>query len=151
MGTRNTIGIFTEVWASTGDRSVIADFEEGFGFEYQVDTAPDRRNMNDVLAKATAVCVDINKYGGALPWNNTITYEAGAHVTASDNRLYRALLQNLNKDPLTNPAEWENAGGLATVYTLTPPAGGDLRTFDPNTATFGQIADVLATLIKDLT
>jgi hypothetical protein len=37
------------------------------------------------------------------------------------------------------------------TYTLTPPTGGDLRTFNPNTATFAHLADVLATLIKDLT
>lgn len=37
------------------------------------------------------------------------------------------------------------------AYSLTPPSGGDLRTFNPNTASLGEIADVLATLIKDLT
>lgn len=151
MGTRNTIGIFAEVWASSGDRSVIGDFEEGFGFVYQVDTAPDRRHMNDVLAKATAVCVDINKYGGSLPWSTSIVYEAGARVVGSDGKLYRATIQNSAKDPVSNPTEWGAGGGVVTTYTLTPPSGGDLRTFNPNTATFGELADVLATLIKDLT
>lgn len=37
------------------------------------------------------------------------------------------------------------------VYNVTDPTGGPLRNFDPNTANVGQIADVLATLIKDLT
>ena len=39
---------------------------------------------------------------------------------------------------------------LGQAYVLTPPSGGDLRTFDPNTTTIGQMARVLATLLKDL-
>jgi len=39
---------------------------------------------------------------------------------------------------------------LGSTYVITAPAGGELRTFDPNTANMGEIADVLATLISDL-
>lgn len=103
---RNDIGLFNEVWAQNGDTAPIADFEEGFGPEYQSTETPDRRNMNDVLAKTTAVCVDVNQYGGALPWNSTITYQPGAHIVGSNNILYQANTANLNKDPLSNPTEW---------------------------------------------
>ncbi len=151
MATRNTIGIFSEVWAGTGDRTEIPDFEEGFGIEYQVDEAPDRRNMNDVLAKATAVCVDVNVNGCYLPWNTGITYVVNARVLGSDSKKYKCIAQNIGNDPISSPTKWSVDIPLEEIYTLTPPVGGDLRTFDPNTANFGEIADVLATLIKDLT
>lgn len=149
MGSRNTIGLFNQVWASSGDRSVITDFEIGFGFEYQVDTAPDRRNMNDVLAKTSAVCVDINRYG-ILPWSSSLIYEVDAYVVGSDGNQYKCLSQNGNNDPVTEDAYWKLFIGLAETYTITPPSGGDLRTFDPNNFTDNQMAAVVATLIKDL-
>ena len=33
-------------------------------------------------------------------------------------------------------------------WSITDPSGGDVYTFNPNTATFGQMADFLATLAK---
>ena len=149
MGVRNSIGIFSQIWAESGDRSIIADFSEGFGFEYQVDTAPDRRNMNDVLAKATAVCSDINKFG-ILPWDSGLVYSVDAFVVGSDGVLYKCLIQNGGQDPTSTVSYWTRFSITDEVYTLTAPSGGDLRTFNPNTATLGEIADVLATLINDL-
>lgn len=36
------------------------------------------------------------------------------------------------------------------AYTVTAPAGGYSRTFDPNTATLGELMDFVATLAKDI-
>jgi len=36
------------------------------------------------------------------------------------------------------------------TYTITDPAGGAVRTFDPNTATLGDALDFIATLASDI-
>ena len=35
-------------------------------------------------------------------------------------------------------------------YSITDPTSGDVTTFNPNTATFGEVCDFLATLAKDI-
>ena len=43
-------------------------------------------------------------------------------------------------------------GGIKTTeeYTITPPSGGDVRTFNPNTATINELMDFVATLAGDV-
>jgi hypothetical protein len=36
------------------------------------------------------------------------------------------------------------------TYTITDPAGGDVRTFNPNTASVNELMDFVATLAKDI-
>jgi hypothetical protein len=38
----------------------------------------------------------------------------------------------------------------AASYTVGAPSGGDVRTFDPDTATMGELMDFVATLARDL-
>ena len=75
-----------------------------------------------------------------------ISYEAPSVA----NRKGKALGYNDNGDII---AASVNAFSIdiANTYDVTEPDGGYLRTFNPNTATFGQLADVLAALINDLT
>lgn len=80
--------------------------------------------VNDILGLLQAILLE----GGITP--------SGSPDTA------------LASDYLDGLKEITNA--ISTSYVLTAPAGGDLRTFNPNTASLGQTADVLATLIKDL-
>lgn len=107
---RNAIGIFDLVWAGDGDRVQLPTFETGYDYTYAVDRAPDRRHMNDVLAKVTALCVDVNKFGAAMPWNSGQVFEQYAVVTGSDGVVYVAAQQNQNKDPSVagnQPVYWK--------------------------------------------
>jgi hypothetical protein len=165
---RNILGIFSKVFASSADSSQrrefgsnpdgdpADDFEQGFQEDYSTPESglyPRRKEFNDILAKLTAIAVDLNKYG-ILPWDTNLTYEEGAHVLGSDFVLYKALEQNSAINPTTvpTPAEWEKfTGGLKQTYVVSePPDIGDLRLFDPNNASIEEICAVIATLIKDL-
>lgn len=96
---RNAIGVFNKVFAESGDRVELPDFETGYGYEYQVDALPDRRHLNDVLAKLTALGVEINQ-NGTLEWNSEITYNKIALVKGSDEILYISTTSNnFNQDP----------------------------------------------------
>ncbi len=78
--------------------------------------------VNDILGFLQAILLE----GGVTPSGNPDT------ALASD---YLDGLKNISAIP---------------TYTITPPSGGDLRTFDPNNFTNNQMAQVLATLIQDL-
>jgi hypothetical protein len=122
---RNAIGIFNEVWAGAGDRSELPDFTAGYDAAYAVDQAPDRRNMNDVLAKATALGVDVNKGGCGLPWSASIAFDNKALVLGSNNVYYVASQSNVNKDPVTPanvPTYWRTLSDVVGVDAIKDDA-----------------------------
>lgn len=111
---RNTLGVaLDKIWAElAGDNSEIpTGIENGFTSDYSVNQAPDRRNMNDILAKTSAVCFDVNKYGASLPWSSDITYGLYATVFGTDGTLYVCQLEHDDKDPTVignRPTYWKS-------------------------------------------
>jgi len=103
---RNVIGLFEEVFAENGDRAPIpTGFDLGFGPEYALTESPDRRNMNDILAKVCAVATDVNKWGGGLPWSDQLHYKAGASVL-HNGIFWIALLDNDGITPVDGSGYW---------------------------------------------
>jgi len=121
---RNADGIFEEVFASTGDKAVPPfTIPEGFTSLYSVPvsaggSAPKRLSFNYVFNQLYALGVDVNKFGGALPWAATINYEIGAMVVASDNNLYKANAANINVDPVTALTEWSDFITRSEILSL---------------------------------
>ena len=78
-----------------------------------------RKLMNRNFYKHGSLAYDINRYG-ILPWHKDITYEVGAVAIGSDNKIYRAEVQNTNKDPVINAGtEWK----LAQFNTINGTQG----------------------------
>jgi len=103
---RNSIGIKTDVFAADGQREILPTFAtQGYGSEYTSGVFPDRRHMNDVLARVTATCADVNKFGAALPWDSGITYSVGAIVTVGLLQ-FVCIQEALNKSPETETLYW---------------------------------------------
>lgn len=108
---RNQIGVvLNAVFASLGDRVTFPAFTDGWDVDYSTPSSgkfPERTAMNDLFAKVTACCVDLNRYGSAMPWDTNITYEQFAIVTSLvDGKLYVASSQNTGLEPSANPGEW---------------------------------------------
>lgn len=125
---RNALGIFQKTFAAAGDRSEITTFEtDGYGSEYAIDQAPDRRGMNDVLAKVTAVCSDVNTYGAALPWDAGLTFALHATSLGSDGVLYVSQQAgNLNHDPAVagnRPTYWKSLQEILSPQATTSAKG----------------------------
>ena len=103
---RNTDGIFDEVWADSGDTAEPSfDRDEGWPLEYSQagGSAPARTTFNLLFKELYALGVDVNKYGGALPWAATVSYDIDAIVVGSDNNIYRGVTSsNLNNDPTSD-------------------------------------------------
>jgi len=120
---RNPLGIFKKIFAKNGDKTEFYEFEEGWNPDYSdptTDKRPQRVVMNDLFAKLFALGVDVNSYGGGLPWNQNIEYKTDATVT-ENGMLYLALRDNLNKPPSVSNLDW---GMIALEHVGATPAGG---------------------------
>ena len=138
MNTREPKGLVQEVWAKNAlDNAELPAFEDGFDSDYSTSKAPDRRNVNDVLAKATGVAADVNKFGAALPWDEALTYAKDAYVTGQNTgKVYRSLQAgNTDNDPETPSVWWKDyeesiieqiplSGRLLDVMVLRNAASG---------------------------
>ena len=119
---RNILGIFQKIWAQTGDRDLMPDFENGYGAEYESSELPQRTHLNDVLAKTTAVAYDINKYGAGLPWDTGLLYAVGAIVMGTDGVYYIAQQENQGQDPTAAgnvPSVWRVYSVLSKFVPIT--------------------------------
>ena len=111
---RNVLGIFSKVFASNNpaDREELTAFEDGWDSDYSSPVSgkkPERKAFNDLFAKLTAVCVDVNVNGGCLPWDPNITYGVNAVVTpVGSTGMYQSTsASNTGNDPVSSPSEWE--------------------------------------------
>lgn len=109
---RNTDGIFDEVWADSGDTAEPPfDRDEGWPIEYSQagGSAPARTTFNLLFKELYALGVDVNKFGCSMPWNALVSYDDDAIVMGSDGDLYRSVTaSNLNNDPTTDDgSNWE--------------------------------------------
>ena len=127
---RNSDGIFSEVFATDGDK-VTPPFsiDDGFTSEYSVPVrsggkAPERTSFNFLLNQLYALGVDINTYGGALPWDASITYLLGAVVTATDGFPYLSLItNNVGNNPINDTTNWVK---IPTYNDLSATTGAAL-------------------------
>lgn len=151
---RNTLGIFSSVFAEDGDRVEFGAFSTGWDADYSNPTSakrPERTAMNDLFAKLTALGVDVNQFGAALPWNTNVAFRQYAVCTGSNGTLYRSKVNdNQGNDPTTDGgANWEVAA--ATVALLSAHAD---RTDNPHSVTKSQVglgsADNTADLDKPI-
>ena len=105
---RNSEGVFTEVFAENGDKAAPPfAIDDGFTPNYSQPitsggAAPERTTINYLYNQLYAQGVDVNIYGGALPWDNVIQFEIGAVVSGSDGQVYQALTQNTGNDPVSD-------------------------------------------------
>lgn len=51
-------------------------------------------------------------------WSKGKNYKSGEEVTASDGRTYLAVINNVNKDPVSNPADWHRLLGLKSAQDV---------------------------------
>jgi hypothetical protein len=122
---RNPLGLFSKIFAGSADpseREEFVDFEAGWDSDYSTAGSgkkPRRKIFNDLFAKLFALCVDINQYGGALPWDTNISYKQFAVTTGSDGELYRSKADdNSGNDPvLDDGTNWELAAVTVSVLS----------------------------------
>lgn len=147
VNTRNPDGLFTEVFGDIGDKAAPPfTFEEGFPQIYSdpppAGKGPERTAINYLYNQLYALGTDINKFGGALPWDTTLTYEEGAIVTyfvaGEQNYLYIALQQTQGDQPDLVGASWQKVPDEPTIngyiQTLQSNAGaGIIGTTSGNT------------------
>lgn len=117
---RNSLGVaLDEVFAEVGDRVEFPAFTTGWDSDYSTPSSgkfPERTAFNDLFAKLTACCDDLNKYGGALPWDTNIVYEQYALVTSAvDGGIYIATVSNTGKEPSANPTEWTDTDAVLAL------------------------------------
>lgn len=169
---RHAIGMeVTEVFAENGARDEIDGvFTDGFDANYATPGSakkPQREYFNDLFAKTTAVALDVNRYGGALPWDAGLAavYKKNAIVTSLvDNGLYKALQDAPGDEPSVSE-DWGKVGVTLAEMDLAlankpdkseaqynATADTETRTLDMTSedTTIQNIGDVLATLIADL-
>lgn len=74
-----------------------------------VSEIPDYEFENWLQNKQDQFNAHINQHGIPV-WDSETEYQAGkSYVQASDGNIYKALTENINKDPLVNPTDWVKA------------------------------------------
>lgn len=66
----------------------------GISFSEAGGKPVERTVMNRNFNKIGALGYDVNRFGSNLPWDKSIVYEEGALVIGTDNKTYRAEVQN---------------------------------------------------------
>ncbi len=107
MATRTAGGIYnnTNIWAENGQKDEPTFTEtEGWDITYSQagGSTVGRTLMNRNFNKASAALYDVNRFGANLPWSSVISYEIGAKIIGSDDKVYKAKTVNTNIDPLSD-------------------------------------------------
>ena len=96
------------VWANTGDKIQPTDPELEVGWPV-TDIPPARERFNWAFNWFTNGIRYLTRRG-VPDWVATETYEIGDRCIGDDGKTYKAILQNLNFAPSTNPLKWERWG-----------------------------------------
>jgi hypothetical protein len=146
LGARNPEGIFSEVFAENGDKAAPPfAIDEGFTPNYEVPvsaggSAPERTSFNFFFNQLYALGVDVNQMGAALAWNATITYDIGALVTGTNNKLYNAIASSTGVDPVTDGgANWALKPDYADLGNQTAGTEGSRRIGWTNTTVYNAL------------
>jgi len=125
MATRDTDGFIPTKWADSGDASD-PSFSRVTGWPIAYSTAggstPERVVFNKLFKELSALAIDLNQFGSAMPWDALITYEIYGVVTGSDGDTYKSLITaNTANDPISDDGtKWQNLSGPSpTRATLT--------------------------------
>ncbi len=125
MATRDSDGFVPSKWASSGDASS-PPFSRDTGWTLSYSqaggSAPARTTFNQLFLELSALALDLNKFGAAMPWDTNVTYEIYAVVTGSDGETYKSLITaNSANDPISDDGtKWQNQSApTPTRETLT--------------------------------
>lgn len=99
------------IWADAGDKVQPSNTELPIGWPLS-NTPPARQRWNWVL-NFLMNGVRYFTRRGMPDWGADETYEVGDRVQGSDGLTYKALTQNANKTPASNPSDWTRWGFTA--------------------------------------
>jgi hypothetical protein len=122
---RDSDGFVPSKWASSGDTSdppFSRDTGWPIAYSQAGGSAPARVTFNKLFLELSALALDINKFGSAMPWDTNLTYEQYAIVTGSDGEIYKSLIaSNSANDPTSDDGtKWQNQSApTPTRETLT--------------------------------
>lgn len=103
---RDTLGLdildTTDIWGYSGDKTELPSIHLGYDSTYETTKYPNRKHLNDFLAKLGSCALDYNRFGSLAPWDTTLIYQQYAWVTGSDGKIYRSKAGgNLAHNPVT--------------------------------------------------
>jgi len=94
------------VWASGGDRIYPGDTKYATGWQVEI---PPRQYFNEIDYKQDQMLAHLNQHGIPV-WDSETEYQADqSYVQGSDGTVYKCLSTNFGYDPISNPAQWEEA------------------------------------------
>ena len=127
-------GIVTEYWASSGivvnptdntdSNSPAFTISQGWTADYETTKYPSLGNMNYAFRNIWALALDVNRYGGALIWDETITYQPNAVVT-DGNAIYISIASSINEQPSITASNWNKFSTIAELNDLYVSLIGD--------------------------
>jgi len=125
MATRDSDGFIPSKWATSGDTSdppFSRDTGWPLSYSQAGGSAPARATFNKLFLELSALALDVNKFGSAMPWDTNIAYEIYAMVTGSDGAIYKSMITaNSANDPTAgDETKWQNQSnpqGTRSVLT----------------------------------